>query len=68
MNELEKVLYRTRKTLQEGCDEIDLQFENAVIAAIQECSSCSIWRKPEHLVPDLDGYPICKTCQGWYGN
>ena len=67
MNELEKVLYRSRKTVPEGCFEAGIKFESAVISNIQECSSCNVWLKPSMLIPDLDGYPICKSCQGWYG-
>lgn len=67
MNDLEKVLLRTRKTIREGCSEIDMKFEDAVIEHIQECSSCNIWFKKISLIPDLDGNPICKNCAAWYG-
>ena len=67
MNDLEKILYRTRKTILEGCFEADVKFKDVAITAIQECASCNVWLKPTMLVPDRDNYLICKSCQGWYG-
>ena len=66
MNDLEKVLYRTRKTILQALDEFgetELEIEN-----IEQCSSCSIWLKIPQLRNDLDGMPICNECWLVYGD
>lgn len=65
MNDLEKVLYRTRKSLLDGLTEVDClkpQTPN-----LDTCSSCGIWEKIEKLKPDLDNNPICNECFTYYG-
>lgn len=67
MNKVEKTLYKTRKTVQEACDECGVDFEDAVVSELEECSSCSIWLKHYQLKPDLDNNPVCKECLDYYG-
>lgn len=67
MNELEKVLYRKKKTLREACQEYGIDLDEAEIKELETCSSCSIWHKSTELVLDLDDNPICKTCRRFYG-
>jgi len=67
MNELEKVLHRTRKSLWEVCDELSMCEVDCVVESIDTCSSCGIWRKKASLRPDLDKNPICTECFNFYG-
>lgn len=67
MNEVEKVLYRTRKTLTQACKEAGVEFDSDIIKEIQECSHCGIWYKLNQLIPDLDKNPICNNCNHFYG-
>lgn len=67
MNQIEEQLYRKKRTLLEVCEEFGISPEDADISILETCSSCSIWFKTTELIPDLDGNPICKTCQRFYG-
>jgi hypothetical protein len=67
MNELEKSLYRKKKSLLEACQEFGIPVEEADIPSIETCSNCSIWFRSTELIPDLDGNPICKVCNRFYG-
>lgn len=67
MNKLERALIRTRKTIQQACKEVDVDIDDAEIFEIEQCSSCSIWVKFEHLKEDLDMNPICQNCYDTYG-
>ena len=67
MHEVEKSLYRTRKTLRDACRELNLVYEDTCVGTIDTCSSCGIWVKVKELVPDEDKNPICKECLTFYG-
>ena len=67
MTEVESYLYKTRKTIRQACAELGLTFDNEIVTAIEECSSCNIWLRPTALKPDLDGNPICPQCLHFYG-
>lgn len=67
MNELEKTLYRKKRSLRDVCLEFGIDVEDADISNLESCSNCSIWHKPNELVLDLDGNPICKICSRFYG-
>lgn len=68
MNEIEKYLLRSRKTLVQACTDLDVDIESVNINHIEQCSSCSIWLKIEQLKEDLDKNPICKECWFVYGD
>lgn len=67
MNSLERVLYKTRKTIRQACKEAGIDFEEAEVNSLLECSHCNWWGKPSDLVPDLDDNPICKVCLRYEG-
>ena len=67
MNELEKALYRKKRTLREVCLEMNIPLEDSDIPNVETCSSCSIWYRSVELVLDLDGNPICTVCRRFYG-
>ena len=67
MNELESAIYRRKITLLEACTEFGITLEQADIPTVETCSNCSIWYKSAELIPDLDGNPICKVCNRFYG-
>ena len=67
MNDLERLLYRKKRTLLEACQEFGIDIMDADVSALETCSSCSIWHKTTELVLDLDDNPICKTCRKFYG-
>ena len=67
MTELEQSLYRSRKTLREACEELNLVYSDTCISSLDTCSSCGIWVKYAELVPDEDKNPICKECLTYYG-
>jgi hypothetical protein len=67
MNDLEKSLYRKKRTLLEACEEFGIPLQLADIPSIETCSSCSIWFKSTELVLDLDSNPICRVCNRFYG-
>jgi len=66
MNDLEKVLYRSRKTILQALEEVE--DENLEVENLDQCSSCSIWLKITQLKSDLDGLPICNECWLVYGD
>ena len=66
MNALENRLYRRKVSLHEACEEFGIPVEDAQFD-LETCSHCSIWFKPGELIPDLDGNPICKVCNRFYG-
>ena len=68
MNEVERVLYRTNKSIREACAEIGVDFDEFPVDKIETCSHCSIWYKHHELKPDLDENPICKICWRFYGD
>lgn len=68
MNEIEEYLVRSRKTVVQACEELDIDIENVKIDNIDQCSSCSIWLKLNQLKEDLDGNPICIHCWIAYGD
>lgn len=67
MNKIEEALYRKKRTLLEVCEEFGIPVEDALIDEVETCSNCSIWFKSTELIPDLDGNPICKVCNRFYG-
>lgn len=66
MTPFENRLYRHKVTLREVCEEFGIEIEDAVYN-LETCSHCSIWFKPQELIPDLDGNPICRICNRFYG-
>lgn len=68
MNEVERALYRTHKTIREACAEAGVQFTENLELSVQECSHCSIWHRLQELQLDLDKNPICKICWRFYGD
>ena len=67
MNELEKSLHRTRKSLIQVCKELGILELDCEVPTMDNCSSCGIWRMVTELRPDLDKNPICKECFVFYG-
>jgi hypothetical protein len=66
---LSKYLYRKKITLQEACVDVGVEFVPGMqVEGLEECSHCSVWHKENELHPDSEGMPICRTCEGWYGN
>ena len=68
MNEVERVLYRTHKTIREACIEAGVDFDPSVVQAVEACTNCSIWHRTVELKPDLDKNLICKICWRFYGD
>jgi len=62
--QLSKSLNKTRKSLNEACNELDINMESVNFDLLQpiidQCSHCNIWSNT--LIPDLDDNPICKVC------
>lgn len=67
MNELESTIYRKKITLLEACEQFGIPIDEAEIPNLETCSNCSIWFKSAELILDLDGNPICKVCNRFYG-
>lgn len=67
MNKVESVLYKTRKTLREACEEAGVDFSEAWLQDVQECSNCSIWLKLKEMTPDYDNNLCCSLCLRFYG-
>ena len=65
MTPLDKVLYKTHKSVLEA--QTELGDNNVSLITLSQCNSCGIWLKDSQLKPDLDGLPICKTCEDFYG-
>jgi hypothetical protein len=65
MNELELVLYNTRKSVLEGCRELGYNYSLDDDINLLCCTSCGIWLK--YMMEDLDGNNICKVCYNTYG-
>lgn len=69
MNSLAKVLYRKRINLKDACVEAGVEFTpGMVVEGYEECSHCGVWHLEKELHEDEGGMPICKTCEGWYGD
>jgi hypothetical protein len=72
MNELDRALYKTRKTLLDVCRDLGLEYvldsrESQTGLTLDQCNSCGIWLRPAQLIPDQDGLPICRDCLNTYG-
>jgi hypothetical protein len=67
MNEFEKSLIRSRKSISQIADEFGVDIEEVEIYDIDQCCSCSIWLKYSQLKEDLDGNLICRECYTTYG-
>lgn len=67
MLEIEKTLYKTRKSLLDVCSEFDVEYIDSGEISLKQCNSCGIWLKPQQLLPDLDGLDICNDCLTYYG-
>ena len=65
MNDLEKALYKTRKSVFDFAS--DLSYNNCSVSEIEQCSHCGIWLKYKELVKDLDQNLICKFCLQFEG-
>ena len=66
---LAKQLDRTRKSLWELCEELDIDYNEVDMFSLEkyvsQCTHCDIWTvKP---IQDLDGNPICNVCFGISG-
>ena len=61
---LSTCLNKTRKSLSEACDElnidIDLIDDYELEQYIEECSHCGIWGNDHRH--DEDDFPVCKLC------
>lgn len=67
MTPLDKVLYKTRKSVLEASAELGHNNVSLDDITLEQCNSCGIWLKSIQLRPDLDGLPICKDCETHYG-
>lgn len=65
MNQLEKALINTRKTVLEVCTDLDIQYPPDVEIQLKACSSCGIWLVK--MPKDLDGLDTCNLCLDTYG-
>lgn len=66
---LGKYVYRKRISLRDACVQLGIEFVPGMeVEGYTECSHCSVWHLDKELHPDNEGMPICKTCEGWYGN
>jgi hypothetical protein len=61
--ELEKSLLGTRRNIREVCDELGIDIPEDL--TLNACTHCNVWSK--RLLPDLDGYLVCKFCLDTYG-
>ena len=61
---LAKHLNKTRKSLYEVCEELNIDYEQVCMWTldehVQQCAHCDIWTVQP--VQDLDNNPICKVC------
>ena len=67
MNELDSLLYKTRKNVLEIAAELGDNSISLGDISLEQCNSCGVWLKPSQLKPDLDDLRICKDCEGYYG-
>lgn len=67
MNPIDKALYKSRKNALEALAELSDNNVSLGDISLEQCNSCSVWLKPNQLIPDLDGLPICKDCLNHYG-
>ena len=65
MTPVEKILYRTRKTLRAACIEAGIDFCPEV--TLSQCEHCDVWFRSGELRPDLDKNTICATCYTYEG-
>ena len=61
---LAKHLNKTRKSLQQACSELAINYDVVndmdLEEHVQECCNCSIWGTKHKR--DLDDFPICDIC------
>ena len=67
MNELERALYKTRKTVLAACCDSDIEYILDAEISLEQCADCGVWLKSGELIPDLDKQGICKDCYNHYG-
>ena len=66
MNHLDKALFKTRLTVKEACDKLDIEYPTNVPISLLSCSSCGVWLKTMKV--DQDGLDICDLCLDTYGS
>jgi alpha-D-ribose 1-methylphosphonate 5-triphosphate diphosphatase PhnM len=61
---LAKYLNKTRKTLSQVCNELNIDIDDVDDATLdqhtQECSHCGIWGSDHRT--DVDQFPVCRIC------
>ena len=61
---LARRLNKTRKTLSEACQELNISIDDVddydLDQHIQECSHCGVWG--DNHRQDEDNFPICRLC------
>ena len=67
LNAIDYVLHKTHKSVLDAFAELMIEYNSEVEIHLQQCTSCGIWRKPEHLKKDLDDLDICPECYNTYG-
>jgi hypothetical protein len=68
MNNVERVLSRTHKTLHEACIEAGIDLVDAVTPNLDSCANCGIWHTKGKMRKDRDGDVICELCRMYYGD
>lgn len=59
---IEQNLLRTRKTLRQVCNELNVDLPNPEDLLVSQCTQCDVWAKNYTLVEDEDGNEICQLC------
>jgi hypothetical protein len=67
LNEVERALYKSRKSLLEVCREFDVEYTLDSEISLGQCASCGIWLRFSQFRKDLDGLDICNECYTFYG-
>ena len=63
LDNIERALLKTRKSLRQVCEELDIDVPNDLdLLTIDTCSSCGTWHRQYKLIEDLDGNYICSYC------
>lgn len=64
---VEQALLKTRKSVMQVCQELNLPMPDRDEMLVEQCSHCSVWHKNYKLNEDLDGNPICQYCEDLVG-
>lgn len=66
MSSLTDILYRTNRSIQDACLELNIEYNEEDLEDLARCDNCFIWYWGYELIPDVDNLNTCKFCDQYH--